>query len=129
MKSMTLFIGGRSSRVIWRDRPPPVQLSGATFTPELLEMGVDVLRGRRHERRRESIIDGFDNRRHAVASGREGSHYLGFAHSAVGYVIVQQRPRMADVRAVRGPEVRRRQRQQTFERLQILPEVATPRGM
>ena len=46
-------------------------------------MGLDVLSGRRRERRRETIIDGFDNRLNSVASSREGGNDLRLPHSAV----------------------------------------------
>src|SRR6266566_9932779 len=113
MKSMTLFIEDRSSRLV-RQPPATVALDGAALALELFEMGPDILRCRRHERGRETIIDGFDDRRHGVPSSLERVDHLRFSQSAVFEIAPQQGIRVWNLRSMCREKARRRQRQQPF---------------
>src|SRR5437870_3412897 len=110
MKSMTLFISAPALHST-SQCPPAAMLDGPTLVPELLEMRAHVLARRRHERRRETIIDGFDNRGHAVASPGQRINHLSLAHAPMIDVAAQERFWISHHRAMRGQETSRRQRQ------------------
>ena len=69
---------------------------------QLLEVRAHVFLRGRHQRRRETIIDGFGNRLHAGVAGAEGVEDLPLALTAMLEIPGENVLRIVDRRAVRG---------------------------
>ncbi len=93
---------------------------------QLREMRAHVFARGRHQRRVESIIDGFGNRLHRRAAGMQGIQHLTLAHAAVSQLGREDRRRVVDAPAVRGQQRAGLEREQPLERCEVLPEIAAP---
>src|SRR3954470_12029298 len=98
MKSMTL-----STRysVDLLQAPSAVVVGGAPFPLQLLQMGTHVFLRGRHERGRETIIDGFSDRLHGGVSALQRIEHLLFALKAMRDVAGEDRLRVVNRRTVR----------------------------
>jgi hypothetical protein len=115
MKSMIV-----SMWVMTPDRPA-FQLTAGRQPPR-----GDDHEGHEPESRIESIINGFHDRLHGVASCGDRGDHLSLPHATVLQMFVEHRGRIVDFWAVRRQQCPRAQGNQSLERDQIAAEIAAP---
>src|SRR5439155_10606504 len=108
----------------WLQSPSLVRVRRTTLLLQFFEVRAHIFLSRRHQRRRETIIDGFGDGLHGRVSGTQGGEDLTLALQSMLDVPGERTRWIVDRRSVRRQQAFRVERLQARERAQVLREIA-----